>query len=60
LENTERTEEEDSENTEKWRLRKGAVGNTAHADSESRERGKKIVLRKLKQKTSLAYVVLVF
>jgi hypothetical protein len=26
--NTEHTEEEDSEGTEKWRVRKGAVGNT--------------------------------
>jgi len=33
---------------------------TEHADSESRERGKKIVLRRLEEKTRLAYVLLVF
>ena len=35
--NTEGTEEEDSEDTERWRLRKGAVGNTERTEGEDSE-----------------------
>ena len=35
--NTEHTEEEDSEDAERWRLRKGAVGNTEGTEGEGSE-----------------------